>query len=84
MVQRSLLNLLRLLIIRAQARKAQGPIFSLGFLLGPKPERRRALLFSLGFLFIYKNIFLLSRHFWGAPWKTIRKLDVQLTHTCTY
>ncbi len=37
MVQRTLLNLLRLLFL----------------LLGPKPERRRALLFSSGFFFFY-------------------------------
>ncbi len=42
------------ILFRAQARKTQGPIVFLRILfLGPKPERRRALLFSLGFFFLH-------------------------------
>ncbi len=46
------------IIIRAQASKAQGPIDFLRILiffifLGPKPVRRRALLFSKGLLFLF-------------------------------
>ncbi len=55
MVQRTLLNLLRLLGPKPEMRRAL--LFSLGlFFLGPKPERRRALLFSLGFFFFYLTI----------------------------
>ncbi len=55
MVQRTLLNLLRLLLLGTEHRWCEDPIESAPFiflLLGPKPERRRALLFSSGFFLL--------------------------------
>ncbi len=45
-------------------------------LLGPKPERRRALLFSLGFIFVFL-VFLTIRAFLGGlTWsKTLENLQ---------
>ncbi len=58
MVQRTLLNLLRLLLL----------------LLGPKPERRRALLFSLGFFFFFLTI---RAFLGGLTWsKTLENLQL--------
>ncbi len=105
------------IIIRAQASKAQGPIDFLRiliiYLLGPKPVRRRALLFSKGLLLFFFFFFFstfrvllgaltcsktlenlhtrwnprpsgrrrgwdlgVAQGLYGAPWNTVRKLDV--------
>ncbi len=87
--------------IRAQARKAQGPIVFLRimffyFFFFDYTGILRGLTWSktLENLHTHWNPWQLGRRrgwdpgvaqrLYGAPWNTIRKLDVKLTHTCTY
>ncbi len=76
MVQRTLLNLLRLLLLLGpKPERRRALFFSLGFLLGPKPERRRALLFSLGFfIFLFYFFFYYPGIFGGPPGKPSENL----------
>ncbi len=67
-------------------------------LLGPKPLRRSGVTpGGFGALTYSKTLenwhtrwnlggwdLGLAHGFYGAPWNTVRKLDVYLTHTCTY
>ncbi len=74
MVQRTLLNLLRLLGTRAPM--VRGPYCICVLLLGPKPERRRALLFSLGFFIFYLFLSTIPRLYiaflGGLTWSKTR------------
>ncbi len=66
MVQRTLLNLLRLLLLGTEHRWCEDPIESAPFIIRAQARKAQGPIVFLRILFFFFFFYRLSGHFWGA------------------